>query len=890
MADLSKVKIRVVSPTGKKGKDFNYKLTDEDRARGSVDFRIFTDLISDDAPGVEVPFPVSLNTVPVNRPPTITVNNVSSKPNVLVTVSAVIKDPDNDPLTIEWKQVSGPTVTFDEASDKFSITFTPTEEGDYVFNVKVSDPSLAVVDKNINVNIKADNPEPCPIGQHRDPVTGLCVPDEEPVVELKIGQIGDTHGNHEGFKLLKTREKCDFILHSGDVTDTEDDDDGYVDAVKEVGLTYGVDLGNSQGNHESQEEGGEGAQADMEAAFPALKENQWLQFYHVKNACIIIGNTQIPGYSQMDSVAAKHIQESLDKAKQLQEEGKADWIIFMQHKPMYTMKSGHDPEYNFRYNFHPIFDAYGVDIYLDGHVHNEQRTLPLIFGGQGTNVPPTVNNKMKDGAHDFTTLPHGTICIVNGSSTKSHSFSESLNAWTAYAESNGNAYTILEINGKNLTGKIVDIDSGNTRHQFKITKGASTVLKANIKPVNPFTSTGQVITLDGRTSTGPIVAYKWEQASGTDVGVIQNSENPLAKATVPENVSGDLVFRLIVSNDQAQTNEALVLVKNNIPDPTQLDAKFKELVGKAIPGQEFILDGSQSSGAIESWAIFQTNNPGENVPIVGLRDPVPPRAFSKAFIMPDLEVAQSLKFTLEVRNPTRIDQDTMAVIEEVTPVGEFDEFGMKMLFKPTGNKVAMERGSDHRNGQRYNVNHHFENYIHQGYYKIGQGQDKINIKGDGPNHSGCDFIGPNQECLWMEMDINLSNGKFELQNEFPHADNYNIPDSRCELIKSFGQIREGQWIGWANAYYWGADGFRHMKGFVDLNPFDANGKPLNNWQEGLYAIEKGGLVTEPQKVTIPRKIPINFDNGLEAEIRMNNATNHDTDFKNAWVIEIVPPT
>ena len=25
----------------------------------------------------------------------------------------------------------------------------------------------------------------------------------------------------------------------------------------------------------------------------------------------------------------------------------------------------------------------------------------------------------------------------------------------------------------------------------------------------------------------------------------------------------------------------------------------------------------------------------------------------------------------------------------------------------------------------------------QGYYKLGQGQDAINHKGDGPNHGGC---------------------------------------------------------------------------------------------------------------------------------------------------------
>jgi hypothetical protein len=213
---------------------------------------------------------------------------------------------------------------------------------------------------------------------------------------------------------------------------------------------------------------------------------------------------------------------------------------------------------------------------------------------------------------------------------------------------------------------------------------------------------------------------------------------------------------------------------------------------------------------------------------------------------------------------------------------------MKMLFKPTGKKVAMEEGSDHENGKRYNVNHEFENYIMQGYFKLGKGQQKINMKGDGPNHGGCDEIGKFQ-CLWYEMDINLSSGKFELQYEMPHPDNHDVPDSKCEHVETVGALQEGQWIGWATAYYWGADGFRHMKGYVDKDPFDAQGKPRNMWLEGLHAIEKGQIV---DGITIPRDMQaaIKHEAGLEAEIRMHGATSGDTEMKNVWVLEIEKPT
>ena len=220
--------------------------------------------------------------------------------------------------------------------------------------------------------------------------------------------------------------------------------------------------------------------------------------------------------------------------------------------------------------------------------------------------------------------------------------------------------------------------------------------------------------------------------------------------------------------------------------------------------------------------------------------------------------------------------------------GDKDEFGMLILGgKPTGNRIAMEEGSDHENGKRYNVNHKFHNYIMQGYYKLGSGQEAINHKGDGPNHGGCSSI---PECLWYEFDVDLADGRFSLQYEMPHPDNHNVPDSASEHVETIGQLNEGNWIGWATAYYWGPDGKRHMKASIDPNPFpnnDPNQKPLNNWVEGIFAIENGQIVSD---IDHPRNLQqvIDHEAGFESEIRMHRATNGDTEMKNAWVFELQP--
>ena len=222
------------------------------------------------------------------------------------------------------------------------------------------------------------------------------------------------------------------------------------------------------------------------------------------------------------------------------------------------------------------------------------------------------------------------------------------------------------------------------------------------------------------------------------------------------------------------------------------------------------------------------------------------------------------------------------------PPGDKDEFGMLILGgKPTGNRIAMEEGSDHANGKRYNVNHKFHNYVMQGYFKLGAGQEKINHKGDGPNHGGCSSI---PECLWYEFDVELADGRFSLQYEMPHPDNHNVLDSGSEHVETIGQLNEGNWIGWATAYYWGPDGKRHMKAYIDPNPFpnnDPNQKPLNNWVEGIFAIENGQIVSD---IDHPRNLQqvIDHDAGFESEVRMHRATNGDTEMKNAWVIELQP--
>ena len=247
---------------------------------------------------------------------------------------------------------------------------------------------------------------------------------------------------------------------------------------------------------------------------------------------------------------------------------------------------------------------------------------------------------------------------------------------------------------------------------------------------------------------------------------------------------------------------------------------------------------------------------------------------------------------------------------------ERDEFGTEMLYLTTGRFVDMEKGGCPSNGQRYNVNYKFENYMMIGYFKTGKGQKIIEMKTDGPNHNRCnrehgveedEKFEENQlpNCMWYEPKI-LINGKVKLDGEWWHNDN------RSGLRTDFKEDVEGgikeQWIGYAVIVYWNQNGQRVIEQWCCKNPFDSNGKPTNNWKMNLQSTEKGDGSMFPKEyngvtINFPRHVPTDFDpeedppRGLEAEVRMHkakrchqNPEGGGTDMKWCRVYEIIPPS
>jgi len=95
------------------------------------------------------------------------------------------------------------------------------------------------------------------------------------------------------------------------------------------------------------------------------------------------------------------------------------WIIVSYHRSIYATVDDKDLLFldngayiqlknNFLNIYHPLFDKYKVDLVLQGHIHDYQRTYPLKFNNETKTVVRTSmdENKYKD--------PEGQIYITVG--------------------------------------------------------------------------------------------------------------------------------------------------------------------------------------------------------------------------------------------------------------------------------------------------------------------------------------------------------------------------------------------------------------------------------------------------------------------------------------------
>ena len=142
------------------------------------------------------------------------------------------------------------------------------------------------------------------------------------------------------------------------------------------------------------------------------------------------------------------------------------WIIVGFHTPVYTSPSKHPPNVPFRETYHPLFDKYDVDLVLQAHNHNYQRSYPITFNNAKSSEP-LISSSQKNDYKD----PAGEIYLVVGTAGRSL---YSLNGKASFNVDQFEEYGFLDLeisnDGKILNGKFYSDKGGSIEDQFTITK------------------------------------------------------------------------------------------------------------------------------------------------------------------------------------------------------------------------------------------------------------------------------------------------------------------------------------------------------------------------------------------------------------------------------------
>ncbi len=184
-----------------------------------------------------------------------------------------------------------------------------------------------------------------------------------------------------------------------------------------------------------------------------------------------------------------------------------DWIIVTFHKPIYTSPnscSSCDPSSTFRNIYQVIFDQYDVDLVLQGHVHNYQRTFPLKYNPNSPSSP--IKTSSSTNTYDD---PEGEIYVIVGTGgVNFHSLSGKSSFVVSQQDKRFGYMDIVFSNDRTTLQAKYYLDSGTVSDQFTIKKTITNSLPvASSQSVNVTKNTPKTISLTASDANGDPLSY-----------------------------------------------------------------------------------------------------------------------------------------------------------------------------------------------------------------------------------------------------------------------------------------------------------------------------------------------------------------------------------------------
>jgi len=180
------------------------------------------------------------------------------------------------------------------------------------------------------------------------------------------------------------------------------------------------------------------------------------------------------------------------------------WIIVNMHNPFYSSPneceaSGCEGDKDFRESFHPLFDKYGVDLVLEGHVHNYQRSFPLAFNQQKSGEPIVTSASKTDYNN-----PSGAIfAIVGTGGVNLHGLSDKA-PFMAFQQDSKFGVLYMHFSNDKIDAKFVT-NEGETLDHFSISKTAKKKIIERISDNIVTDSNVKVVSDEKKSKAKPVI-------------------------------------------------------------------------------------------------------------------------------------------------------------------------------------------------------------------------------------------------------------------------------------------------------------------------------------------------------------------------------------------------
>ena len=152
------------------------------------------------------------------------------------------------------------------------------------------------------------------------------------------------------------------------------------------------------------------------------------------------------------------------------------WIIIAYHQPDYISPNdcqGCSPRVTLREVYHSLFDGYNVDLVLQAHSHNYERSYPILYNNKDSENPIIVNPNNNYYNYDINKF-HGTVFATVGTGgAELHNFEQKVPYIVTQHRGFGFLNLELTNNGTRLNSTFYD-NNGTVSDHFIIDKLVST--------------------------------------------------------------------------------------------------------------------------------------------------------------------------------------------------------------------------------------------------------------------------------------------------------------------------------------------------------------------------------------------------------------------------------